>query len=101
MVKLNFFFETHRHIGHIERVIFFKIKLNLKTNTPFYVSYVPMCFKKKDHFIFYSLLSSTLALYTHCFVLRTKGVHWKFFFRVDLIFEVEFSPFLVRLLCAA
>jgi hypothetical protein len=45
--KVVFFFETHRHIGHIERVIFFKIKLNLKSNTPFYVSYVPMCFQKK------------------------------------------------------
>jgi hypothetical protein len=34
-------------------------------------------------------INSTLALYTHCFVLRTKGVLEKFIFRVDLIFEVE------------
>jgi hypothetical protein len=47
--KVVFFFATHRHIGHIERVKFFKIKLNLKSNTPFYVSYVPMCFKEKLH----------------------------------------------------
>jgi hypothetical protein len=32
---------------------------------------------------------SILALYTHCFVLRTKGVYEKCFLRVDLIFGVE------------
>jgi hypothetical protein len=33
------------------------------------------------------VLSSTLTLYTHCFVLRTKGVHEGCYFRIDLIFE--------------
>jgi hypothetical protein len=57
-----------------------------------------MCYKKEppqyfhvfDVFIYLKrwIHNSAFALYTHCFVLRTKGVHW-FFFRIALIFEVE------------
>jgi hypothetical protein len=54
MIKV-IFFETHRHIGHI--VIYKSLIINILYN--FYVSYVPMCFKKRTHY-FYSLLSFDL-----------------------------------------
>jgi hypothetical protein len=41
-----------------------------------------------DLFIFFTS-NSTLALYTHCFMLRIKGVLKKGTKWVDLIFEVE------------
>ena len=39
------YFETHRHIGHID----IHIENNNKTYVKPYVSYVPMCFKKQKN----------------------------------------------------